>query len=195
VTSVNILLRQGFSKINGIVLLPIEILLIIPSMNLLVKKNHLFVKGEQLQCAIGLNGLTENKREGDLSTPIGIFHFNKIYYRADRLSNMKFIIDSAVINKNDGWCDDQKSELYNRYIQFPFQESAERLYRDDHIYDILCVLDYNTSPVIPGLGSAIFLHVAKSGFLGTEGCVAIEREALIEIATNLTADSTIVIEN
>jgi L,D-peptidoglycan transpeptidase YkuD (ErfK/YbiS/YcfS/YnhG family) len=164
-------------------------------MNLLVKKNHLFVKGEQLQCAIGLNGLTENKREGDLSTPIGIFHFNKIYYRADRLSNMKFIIDSAVINKNDGWCDDQKSELYNRYIQFPFQESAERLYRDDHIYDILCVLDYNTSPVIPGLGSAIFLHVAKSGFLGTEGCVAIEREALIEIATNLTADSTIVIEN
>ena len=108
---------------------------------------------------------------------------------------MKFIIDSAVINKNDGWCDDQKSELYNRYIQFPFQESAERLYRDDHIYDIICVLDYNTSPVVPGLGSAIFLHVAKSGFLGTEGCVAIEREALIEIATNLTADSTIVIEN
>ena len=164
-------------------------------MELLVKNIHLFVRGEKLQCAIGLNGLTENKREGDLSTPIGTFHFDKVYYRADRLGNMKFIIDSSVINKNDGWCDDQKSELYNRHIQFPFQKSAERLYRDDHIYDIICVLNYNTSPIIPGLGSAIFLHIAKPGFLGTKGCVAIERDALIAIATNLTADSTIAIEN
>ena len=74
-------------------------------------------------------------------------------------------------------------------------ESAEHLYRDDDIYDIVCVLNYTTSPVIPGRGSAIFLHIAKPGFLGTEGCIAIEKEPLIEIATNLTADSTIVIEN
>ena len=164
-------------------------------MELLVKNNRLFVKGLQLQCAIGLNGLTEDKQEGDLSTPIGIFHFDKIYYRADRLGKKKFIIDSSIINKNDGWCDDQKSDLYNQYIQFPFQESAEHLYRDDHIYDIICVLNYNTSPIIPGRGSAIFLHIAKPDFSGTEGCIAIERKALIEIASNLTVDSTIVIEN
>ncbi len=164
-------------------------------MELLVKNNRLFVKGLQLQCAIGLNGLTEDKQEGDLSTPIGIFHFDKIYYRADRLGKKKFIINSSIINENDGWCDDQKSDLYNQYIQFPFQESAEHLYRDDHIYDIICVLNYNTSPIIPGRGSAIFLHMAKPDFSGTEGCIAIEREALIEIASNLTVDSTIVIEN
>tara|TARA_A100001011_G_C13917829_1_gene677846 strand:- start:59 stop:553 length:495 start_codon:yes stop_codon:yes gene_type:complete len=164
-------------------------------MELLVKNNRLFVKGLQLQCAIGLNGLTEDKKEGDLSTPIGIFHFDKIYYRADRLGKKKFIINSSIINKNDGWCDDQKSDLYNQYIQFPFQESAEHLYRDDHIYDIICVLNYNTSPIIPGRGSAIFLHIAKPDFSGTEGCIAIERKALIEIASNLTVDSTIVIEN
>ena len=164
-------------------------------MKLLVKNNHLFVKGEQLQCAIGLNGLTENKHEGDLSTPIGTFHFDKIYYRADRLGYKNFIIDSSIIKKNDGWCDDQKSEFYNQFVQFPFQESAEHLYRNDHIYDIFCVLNYNTCPIIPGRGSAIFLHIAKPGFLGTEGCIAIEREALIKIATNITAESTIVIEN
>tara|TARA_Y100000992_G_C21207911_1_gene463902 strand:- start:355 stop:876 length:522 start_codon:yes stop_codon:yes gene_type:complete len=172
-----------------------ELLFIIPCMKLLVKNNHLFAKGQQLRCAIGLNGLTENKQEGDLSTPIGTFHFNKIYYRADRLGDNKFIIDSSIIKKNDGWCDDQKSDFYNQYIQFPFQESAERLYRDDNIYDIVCVLNYNTSPIVPGRGSAIFLHVAKPGFLGTEGCIAIEKKALIRIATNLTIDSTIVIEN
>ena len=164
-------------------------------MELLVKNNHLFVNGEQLQCAIGLNGLTENKKEGDSSTPIGTFHFDKIYYRADRLGNRKFIINSSIINKNDGWCDDQKSDLYNQHIQFPFQGSAEHLYRDDHIYDIICVLNYNTSPVIPERGSAIFLHIAKPDFSGTEGCIAIERESLIKIATNLTADSTIEIKN
>ena len=164
-------------------------------MELLVKNNRLFVEGRQIQCAIGLNGLTNDKQEGDLSTPIGTFHFNKIYYRADKLGNKKFIINSSIINKNDGWCDDQKSDLYNQHIQFPFQGSAEHLYRDDHIYDIICVLNYNTSPVIPGRGSAIFLHIAKPGFLGTEGCVAIEKKPLIEIATNLTTDSTIVIEN
>ena len=164
-------------------------------MELLVKNNHLFVEGRQIRCAIGLNGLTRDKQEGDLSTPIGTFHFNKIYYRADKLGNKKFIINSSIINKNDGWCDDQKSDLYNQYIQFPFHESAEHLYRDDDIYDIVCVLNYNTSPVIPGRGSAIFLHIAKPGFLGTEGCVAIEKKPLIEIATNLTTDSRIVIEN
>ena len=164
-------------------------------MKLLVKNNHLFVEGRKIQCAIGLNGLTENKQEGDLSTPIGTFHFDKIYYRADRLGNMKFTIDSSIIGKDDGWCDDQRSDLYNQYIQFPFQESAEHLYRDDDIYDIVCVLNYNTSPIIPGRGSAIFLHIAKPVFSGTEGCIAIEKKELIKIATNLTADSTIVIEN
>ena len=164
-------------------------------MELLVKNNHLFINNRQLQCAIGLNGLTDNKQEGDLSTPIGTFHFDKIYYRADRLGKKKFIIDSSILSKNDGWCDDQKSDLYNQYIQFPFEGSAEHLYREDQIYDIICVLNYNTSPIIPGRGSAIFLHIAKPGFLGTEGCIAIESEALIGIATNLTTTSTIIIEN
>ena len=164
-------------------------------MNLLVKNNHLFIKDKKLQCAIGRGGLKKNKVEGDLSTPIGAFKFNKIYYRADKLGETNFEIDSSIIQKNDGWCDDEKSKFYNQYIQFPFNESAEHLYREDDIYDILCVLNYNTSPIIPGLGSAIFLHVARSNFAGTEGCIAIDKEALLKIATNITYDSRIVIED
>ena len=164
-------------------------------MNLLVKNNHLFIKDKKLQCAIGRGGLKKNKVEGDLSTPIGAFKFNKIYYRADKLGETNFEIDSSIIQKNDGWCDDEKSKFYNQYIQFPFNESAEHLYREDDIYDILCVLNYNTSPIIPGLGSAIFLHVARSNFAGTEGCVAIDKEALLTIAPNITYDSRIVIED
>ena len=164
-------------------------------MDLLVKNNHLFLKNRKLQCALGINGLTDNKKEGDLSTPSGTFRFNKVYYRADKLGKMNFKINSSVIQTNDGWCDDQESEFYNRFIQFPFSDSAEHLYRDDDVYDIICVLDYNTSPIIYGRGSAIFLHVAKPNFVGTEGCIAIEKEPLIEIATNITTKSRIVIEN
>ena len=69
-----------------------------------------------MKCAVGHNGLTNDKKEGDLSTTTGIFSFNKIYYRADRIGNKKFIIDSSTINKNDGWCDDPKSNFYNQYI-------------------------------------------------------------------------------
>ena len=164
-------------------------------MNLLVKNNHLFIKDKKLQCAIGRGGLKKNKVEGDLSTPIGAFKFNKIYYRADKLGETNFEINSTIIQKNDGWCDDERSTFYNQYIQFPFNESAEHLYREDDIYDILCVLNYNTSPIIPGLGSAIFLHVARSNFAGTEGCIALDKEALLKIATNITYDSRIVIED
>ena len=136
-------------------------------MDLLVKSNHLFVKDKKLRCAIGSNGLTHNKKEGDMSTPMGTFQFNKIFYRADRLGVINFTIDSSIIQKNDGWCDALKSKFYNQHIRFPFNDSAEHLFRDDHIYDIVCVLSYNTFPIIPGKGSAIFLHIAKPNFTGT----------------------------
>ena len=163
-------------------------------MNLLVKNNYLFLENKILPCAIGRNGITKNKKEGDLSTPFGTFCFNKIYYREDKLGKRKFKIDFATIQKSDGWCDEPKSRFYNQHILFPFNESAEHLYRDDSIYDIVCVLNYNTSPAIPGLGSAIFLHIAKPNFEGTEGCIAIEKAALLEIAVNLTTESIIAIE-
>ena len=164
-------------------------------MHLMVRNNHLFFNNNKLQCAIGRNGLTRNKKEGDLHTPIGKFHFNKVYYRADKLGNMKFKIENSIIKKDDGWCDDQDSEFYNQHIKFPFKGSAEHLYREDSIYDIVCTLNYNTSPIIPGRGSAIFLHIARHDFAGTEGCIAIEKDALLEIVTNITNDSKISIED
>ena len=163
-------------------------------MDILVKNNYLFAKNRKLRCALGLNGITKNKKEGDLCTPSGTFCFNRIYYRADKLGKMSFKIESSTIQECDGWCDDPKSQFYNKYIQFPFNESAEHLYREDNIYDIVCVLNHNTSPIIPDLGSAIFLHVARPNFEETAGCIAIEKEALIEISTYLSNQSKIIIE-
>ena len=108
---------------------------------------------------------------------------------------MFFKIPFAIIEKNDGWCDDVKSKLYNQHIQFPFSASAEKLFRDDDLYDLLCVINHNTDPVIPGKGSAIFLHISKPDFKGTEGCIAIEKKNIIELAKMIDSTTKLIIKN
>ena len=164
-------------------------------MKLFVRNNYLYTETESFRCAIGLNGLTRNKHEGDHCTPIGVFRFEKIYYRLDKLGSMKFLIPSSSILENDGWCDDPASELYNQFIRFPFDGSAERLYRRDDLYDLVCVLNYNTNPIIPGKGSAIFLHICKEDFAHTEGCIAVEKKVLLQISKQIKKNSNITIEN
>ena len=164
-------------------------------MKLLVQNNYLHSELGQVTCAIGRAGLTRNKTEGDHKTPVGEFKFQKIYYRKDRLGEMFFQIPYATIERNDGWCDDPKSRLYNQHIQFPFDASAEKLFRDDGLYDLLFVINYNTDPVIPGKGSAIFLHISKPNFEGTEGCIAIERGVIIELAKKIDLTTTLIIKD
>ena len=45
----------------------------------------------------------------------------------------------------------------------------------------MVILGHNDDPPVPGLGSAIFLHVAKDGYAPTEGCVALSREDLLAL--------------
>jgi L,D-peptidoglycan transpeptidase YkuD (ErfK/YbiS/YcfS/YnhG family) len=42
-------------------------------------------------------------------------------------------------------------------------------------------LGYNDAPVLPGCGSAIFLHLARPGYLPTEGCVALAPEHMLAV--------------
>jgi len=99
-------------------------------------------------------------------------------YRKDRISTFKSKINSFVIQKEMGWCDDPESKQYNKLIKFPFNFSAEKLYRTDNIYDIVLVLDFNSNPVRKNKGSAIFIHIAKKNYGSTEGCVAISKRDL-----------------
>ena len=163
-------------------------------MKLVVKNGFLINQSHKYRCSIGYNGLTKNKLEGDGCTPIGTFSINKILYRPDKINNYKFTLDSQIIDKRGGWCDDIESNLYNQKIDFPFNKSAEHLYRSDDLYDIICVIDYNLNPIIKGKGSAIFLHVANEDYSPTHGCVAIKKDELLRIALELKKDSTITID-
>jgi L,D-peptidoglycan transpeptidase YkuD (ErfK/YbiS/YcfS/YnhG family) len=48
-------------------------------------------------------------------------------------------------------------------------------------------------PVVPGAGSAIFLHIAKPDFAPTAGCIAVEREILVGLLPLLGPGSQIAI--
>ena len=102
---------------------------------------------------------------------------------------------TTAIESNFGWCDDISSEEYNKLIKFPFKESAERLFRSDNIYDIICVLNYNLDPIVKNKGSAIFLHIARDDYSGTQGCVAISEKNLVLLLTLININTELNIIN
>lgn len=127
-------------------------------------------------CAMGRAGTIQMKREGDGATPLGVFQLLKIYYRADRLSRPRSVLPVEVITPLQGWCDDPGHPRYNRPVDLPVSASHEKMWREDRLYDIVVVLDYNMYPAIPGRGSAIFFHIAREDYRPTEGCIAVSPE-------------------
>ena len=74
-------------------------------------------------------------------------------------------------------------------MTLPFAAGHERLWRDDEVYDLVVVLGHNDDPVVPGAGSAIFLHVARSDYAPTEGCLALALADLQNLLARLPADA------
>jgi L,D-peptidoglycan transpeptidase YkuD (ErfK/YbiS/YcfS/YnhG family) len=147
-------------------------------MHILIKNKFLIYGNYKVKCAIGKRGISKKRKEGDLITPKGNYSIKKLFYRKDRVKSLKTKLKKNIINKNYGWCDDPKSKKYNQLIRYPFNYSCEKLYREDRIYDIILVLDYNINPIKKNMGSAIFIHVAKNNYNRTKGCVAIKKKSL-----------------
>ena len=129
--------------------------------------------GLRVRCALGRSGITGRKREGDGATPSGRLGLVAVLYRPDRLGRPVTALPSVPLRPDAGWCDDPTDRRYNRAVRLPFGASHERLWRDDGLYDVIVVLDYNLERPRPGAGSAIFLHIAAPEFSPTEGCIAV----------------------
>ena len=158
---------------------------------IIVRKNTLKYNNMSFQCAVGRNGISGNKIEGDGCTPSGNYSIEKIYHRKDKFNLPNLDISTITIEKNFGWCDDVNSDEYNKLIKFPFKHKAEVLFRDDNIYDILCVINYNRNPIIKNKGSAIFLHISRNDNANTEGCLALKKNDLILLLTKITSETKI----
>lgn len=145
------------------------------------------LSGRRVRCALGKSGIkpAKDKREGDLASPAGIWPMRRVLYRPDRGRPPLTALPSAALSPDDGWCDDPQDAAYNRLVKLPRPTSHENMWRDDHLYDLVVVLGHNDDPPEPGMGSAIFLHLAREGYPPTEGCVAVARadlEALLAAA-------------
>jgi len=144
------------------------------------------------RCAIGRGGVGVKLREGDGITPLGIYPLRKILYRADHGPAPRTGLPVEALNPDDGWCDAPGDPLYNRPVKHPYAASAEKMWRDDLLYDVVGVIGFNDDPVTDGAGSAIFLHVAREDYAPTEGCVALAlsdlRKALAELEPGATIE-------
>jgi L,D-peptidoglycan transpeptidase YkuD (ErfK/YbiS/YcfS/YnhG family) len=147
-------------------------------------------------CALGRGGVIAEsaKREGDGATPVGRFALRRVLWRPDRGAAPKTALPSKTIGEDEGWCDDPARPEYNRPVQLPFAGSAEHLWRDDDLYNIVVVFGHNDTPPRPGMGSAIFLHVAGAGFKPTEGCVAMAESDLRALLAAAQSGDVITIE-
>lgn len=142
---------------------------------------RMLVAGERrMPCAIGKAGATPAslKREGDGATPCGTWAIRAALLRPGRVAPPAGMrLPWRWLRPGDGWSDDPADPAYNRPVRHPRGRPAERLWRDDGLYDIVVVLGHNDRPPVPGQGSAIFLHCWRDGG-ATEGCVAVARDGL-----------------
>ena len=138
------------------------------------------IDGDKVRCALGPAGVVpaSAKREGDGASPAGTWPIREVLYRPDRGPPPATAFRVRCMAEDDGWCDDPADPTYNRPVSLPYPASAETMWRDDEVYDIVVILGHNDDPVVPGRGSAIFLHVARPGYPPTQGCVAVAREDL-----------------
>jgi L,D-peptidoglycan transpeptidase YkuD (ErfK/YbiS/YcfS/YnhG family) len=149
------------------------------------------LKNRRYRCALGRAGIAKDKREGDGATPEGVFPLRLLYYRPDRGEAPQTSLAMQALASNDGWCDAPGDSQYNRLVRLPYPASHEKMWRADGIYDLVLVIGHNDDPPQSGLGSAIFLHLARDDYAPTEGCVAFSRPDFAAILTDLGPDDRV----
>ena len=131
---------------------------------------------ESLDAVLGKKSLVlaVDKKEGDGHTPAGLFSLGTAFgYEPQIETGLSY----RQATDNDFWIDDSESAQYNQWVVgAPQAKSYEKLKREDDLYKYAAVIEYNTAPVVPGKGSAIFLHIWRASNQPTSGCIALSEE-------------------
>ena len=129
---------------------------------------------------LGRSGLSANRREGDGTTPTGVFTIGPTMYGNDPNPGVRFRY--RRLRCGDWWDEDPRSPTYNSFQHVPcgqkppFGGASEGMWEQPRPYPFLAVFEYNTRPVVPGKGSGMFLHAQTGG--PTNGCVSIRKDQL-----------------
>ncbi|TFE68230.1 L,D-transpeptidase family protein [Methylacidiphilum caldifontis] len=147
---------------------------------------------------IGKNGLTwgkglhepqegEHKKEGDGKTPAGIFNLGLIMGIADELPSGAQWPLYHKKSPLDAWIEDPALDNYNHLVTIKDSSSPpewfekQRLRIEDPHLEWMIFIEHNYPDSKPGLGSAIFIHERYGEHTPTSGCVAMEKEKLVDL--------------
>lgn len=159
--------------------------------NLILTPSGLRVADQVFPCVVGKNGITSRKREDDKKTPIGEHQIVGMLYRPDRISKPRSW--AIPIRPRDIWSDDIKDPDYNLMGTSPSLFRHERLFRPDHLYDLIIITNWNWPYAVKGRGSAIFIHSWRKKGYPTEGCVALSKENLLKLAKSIDFGSRLIV--
>lgn len=139
-----------------------------------------------MSASVGRNGIANPgmKREGDGLTPHGFFPLGLAFgYQTSYETKMPY----RQMRKEDVWIDDTSAQDYNRLVHIDSTQakSFEHMRRDDSLYKLGLIVEYNTDPVIPEMGSAIFVHFWGKSFRSTAGCLGLPEHHLKTVLTFL----------
>lgn len=134
------------------------------------------------QAHLGRTGLSRRKREGDGATPTGTYPLGPVAYGI--AANPGTRLRYHRLTCGDWWDEDPASAAYNTFQHVAcgtrpaFGGGSEALWRISPQYRYFLVVEYNAAPIVPGRGSAIFLHVAVGA---TAGCVSLPEAELVHV--------------
>lgn len=132
---------------------------------------------------VGWNGLADRRREGDGTTPSGVYTIGPVMYGNAANPGVRYRYRRLVCG--DWWNEDPRSPTYNTFQHVRcgtrplFRVTTPGLWQEKRAYHHFAVIEYNTRPVVPGRGSGIFLH-AQTGN-STNGCVSVRLPRLIAV--------------
>lgn len=151
----------------------------------------------RLRCVLGRTGVSAFKREGDGATPLAVMRVLSGFYKySDKFPpflSLRSAIALRRLRRDDGWCDAPDDANYNRLVRLPYRASHEVMRRDDMLYDIGFVLDWNISSRRKKRGSAIFLHLTQDDLKPTQGCIALKRRDMVRLLPHLHRNSKIIV--
>jgi len=157
------------------------------------RRGWLTADGWTVPVALGRGGILANKREGDGGTPRGTFYPRQLWWRADRHPKPLTFLPVRPIRSEDAWCEDPQDRHYNQPIRLVRDQAGDRLTREDHLYDFIVEIDHNAAPRIAGRGSAVFLHLARTNFSPTAGCVSMTKSAMLRLLRRMGPRTKIII--
>jgi L,D-peptidoglycan transpeptidase YkuD (ErfK/YbiS/YcfS/YnhG family) len=135
------------------------------------------------EARLGRRGVSENRHEGDRTTPAGAYGFGRVMFGVGPNPGVRYRYHRIVCG--DWWVEDPSSPYYNRFRHVrcgappPFRITSEDMSRSPTAYRHFAVIRFNMDPIVPGRGSGIFLHASTGR--PTQGCVSLPLPQLLTL--------------